>query len=147
MHQSLPALFFFKVETSLHTLIQFKPGSVHSGSASWGDYGWTLAQIKPCILTWGWMYIEWIAPSIVFFFHQAYTLQKSACMVHAQDYTAGLNLFIVMHPFCSCSAAWTPDKKKKRLLWCCYQQRLLLRRKWTALWTDTIPLSPLITTH
>ena len=38
---SLPALiFFFKVEISLRTLIPlFRPGSVHSGSASWDDSG------------------------------------------------------------------------------------------------------------
>ena len=36
---SLPALFF-KVEIRLHTLIPFlRPGSVHSGSASWDDCG------------------------------------------------------------------------------------------------------------
>ena len=35
---SPPALFFFKVETSLHTLSPlFRPGSVHIGSASWED--------------------------------------------------------------------------------------------------------------
>ena len=37
---SLPVLFFFKVEISLHTLIPlFMPESVHSGSASLDDHG------------------------------------------------------------------------------------------------------------
>ena len=37
---SPPALFSFKVESSSHTLIpRFRPGSVHSGSASWHDCG------------------------------------------------------------------------------------------------------------
>ena len=36
----LPFFFFFKVEISLRTLIPlFRPGSVHSGSASWDDCG------------------------------------------------------------------------------------------------------------
>ena len=38
--QSPPALFFFKLGISLCTLIPLiGPGSVHSGSASWDDYG------------------------------------------------------------------------------------------------------------
>ena len=36
----LPPALFFEVEISSHTLISlFRPGSVHSGSASWDDRG------------------------------------------------------------------------------------------------------------
>ena len=47
---SLPALSssFFKVEIRLHTLIPlFRPGSVHSGSASGDDHGWVLRNDLP----------------------------------------------------------------------------------------------------
>ena len=46
---SLPALFFFEVEISLHTLIPlFMPWSVHSGSVSWDYWGWMFPD-KLCL--------------------------------------------------------------------------------------------------
>ena len=41
--------FFFKVEISSCTLVPlFRPGSVHSGSASWDDCGWVFS-LTSCI--------------------------------------------------------------------------------------------------
>ena len=52
MHSpSAPFFFFSKVDISLHTLIQlFRPGSVHSGSASWDDCGRVFPQQVACEL-------------------------------------------------------------------------------------------------
>ena len=64
---SLPALFFFKVEICSHILIPlFMPGLVHSGSASWGNWG----QVFPDKL--------WVNSFPERFPHSAWTVALSA---------------------------------------------------------------------